>query len=69
MKKADQPAALLKAADKIGGIARLADALGISRTALYQWKRIPAERVLAIEVHTGVPRHELPPDLYPRSAA
>jgi DNA-binding transcriptional regulator YdaS (Cro superfamily) len=69
MKKANQPAALLKAASNIGGIARLADALGISRTALYQWKRIPAERVLAIEVHTGVPRHELRPDLYPRSAA
>jgi DNA-binding transcriptional regulator YdaS (Cro superfamily) len=27
--------------------------------------RVPAERVLSIEAATGVPRHELRPDLYP----
>ncbi len=58
-----------RAAEKAGGISALARSLGVSRQAVFQWKRIPAERVLAIEVHTGVPRYELRPDLYPRGAA
>jgi DNA-binding transcriptional regulator YdaS (Cro superfamily) len=36
--------------------------------AITKWKhrgQIPAERVLAIEAITGVPRHELRPDIYP----
>jgi len=31
------------------------------------WRRIPAERVLAVEALTGVPRTALRPDLYPES--
>jgi DNA-binding transcriptional regulator YdaS (Cro superfamily) len=27
--------------------------------------RVPAERVLSFELMTGVPRHDLRPDLYP----
>lgn len=60
---------VVKAAEKAGGISALARSLGVSRQAVFQWKRIPAERVLAIEVHTGVPRYELRPDLYPRAEA
>lgn len=44
----------------------LAGRLGITRAALYAWSRAPAERVLAIEAATGVSRHDLRPDLYPR---
>lgn len=46
----------------------LAAALGVSEMAVSQWKvrRVPAERVLQIEVLTGVPRYELRPDIYPR---
>lgn len=43
----------------------LADRLTISPSAISQWNRVPAERVLEIEQITGVPRHELRPDLYP----
>ena len=46
----------------------LADKLGISVQAITDWKnrgRIPAERVLAVEEISGVPRHEMRPDLYP----
>ena len=62
-------AGLQKAIEKTGSGARLADQLGVTRQALYQWHRIPAERVLEIERITGVPRHELRPDLYPSEAA
>lgn len=49
-----------------GLIFRIARALGISRNAVGKWKRVPAERVLAIEAFTGISRHDLRPDIYPR---
>jgi DNA-binding transcriptional regulator YdaS (Cro superfamily) len=42
----------------------LARELGINYQAIQSWKRIPAERVLAIEAITGIPREQLRPDLY-----
>ncbi|HXC39847.1 MAG TPA: Cro/CI family transcriptional regulator [Burkholderiales bacterium] len=43
--------------------------LGVTQSAVSQWirKRVPGERVLAIEAATDgiVSRHELRPDLYP----
>lgn len=50
-----------------GGIGALARALGISQPAVSNWRRIPAERVLAVEALTGVHRSVLRPDLYPMS--
>jgi TorA maturation chaperone TorD len=48
-----------------GGIGALARALGISQPSVSNWQRVPAERVIAIEALTGVPRAHLRPDLYP----
>lgn len=51
----------------IGGPTALAKALGdVTSQAVSQWRRIPAERVLEVERVTGVSRHDLRPDLYPR---
>jgi DNA-binding transcriptional regulator YdaS (Cro superfamily) len=62
--------ALQKAINLVGGQVALAAKLGIRQNAVSNWihktKRIPAERVLAIEAITGVSRHDLRPDLYPR---
>lgn len=58
-----------RVAEKAGGFPALAEKLGISRAAVHQWKRIPAERVLDVESLTGIPRHELRPDLYPNDQA
>lgn len=44
---------------------RLARKLGITHGAVYQWDKVPAERVLDVERLTGIPRHELRPDIYP----
>lgn len=44
---------------------KLAEAMGIGVSAISQWKRVPAERVLAVEAATGVSRQQLRPDLYP----
>lgn len=50
--------------DAAGGVPGLAAALGISVPSIYSWKRVPAERVAAVERLTGIPRHEIRPTLY-----
>jgi len=42
----------------------LADALKIKPSAISQWDVVPLNRVVAIEGATGVPRHELRPDVF-----
>ena len=50
--------------------AQLAEELGVKSPAICKWerRRVPAERVIDVEQVTGVPRHELRPDLYPVAA-
>lgn len=48
-----------------GGVSGLARRLGISQPSVSHWQRVPAERVLAVEAVSGVPRGTLRPDLYP----
>jgi len=58
-------AILREAAQRVGGMSALAQSIGLTRSAIYQWKsRIPAERVMDIESATGIPRTRLRPDLY-----
>lgn len=47
-----------------GSISELARQLGISQPSVSGWKRVPAERVIAVEAVTGVDRAILRPDLY-----
>lgn len=47
-----------------GGVGALARGLGIAQPSVSTWRRIPAERVLAVEGLTGVARGVLRPDLY-----
>ena len=45
--------------------AKIMRGLGLtSRSAISQWVRVPPERVLEVEKITGIPCHELRPDLY-----
>lgn len=63
----DLRAAVNEAVLAAGGGAELARGLGLKRQAIYQWDRIPPNRVLRVEEITGVPRHRLRPDLYPQN--
>lgn len=65
----DRTEALDRAIKAVGGLAGLAKPLGISEQAVSQWDEVPPLRVLAVEQISGVPRHELRPDLYPEPAA
>ncbi|MET0679196.1 MAG: molecular chaperone TorD family protein [Bradyrhizobium sp.] len=57
-------AGLEQAIKAAGGVASLARAIGIAQPSVLAWSRIPAERVLAVEALTNVPRFILRPDLY-----
>jgi DNA-binding transcriptional regulator YdaS (Cro superfamily) len=57
-------AGLKKALKAAGGYRPLARALGIDPSAVFQWSRIPAHRIVQIEEATGVDRAILRPDLY-----
>lgn len=65
MKKALKEA--IRRAEGQNGLARL---LGISQPRVHYWLhkggKLPAEYVLRVEELTGVSRHELRPDIYPR---
>ncbi|MGN7750592.1 YdaS family helix-turn-helix protein [Sinorhizobium sp. 22678] len=47
-----------------GRLSRLADALAITPAAIKQWAIVPADKLIAIEAATGIPRQVLRPDLY-----
>jgi DNA-binding transcriptional regulator YdaS (Cro superfamily) len=62
----EKDAALLKAIDACRGAAELARRIGVTRQNVHQWRRVPGERVLAVETATNgtVTRHEMRPDIY-----
>jgi DNA-binding transcriptional regulator YdaS (Cro superfamily) len=68
-KNTGQDATIAFVVKKAGGMRALGRALGISHQAILSWTHIPAERVVAIEEATGIPREKLRPDLYKRRGA
>lgn len=61
--------ALQRAIRLAGGYAAVAQLLRMeSRQAVYMWtrRRLPAEHCINLERVSGVPRHELRPDIFPR---
>ena len=56
---------LQKAIHAAGSGKVLAGRIGVTPQALSQWSQVPPRRVLDVERASGVPRHELRPDLYP----
>lgn len=51
-----------------GGVTKIACELGVPVATVSSWglrNQVPATRVLDFERITGVPRHEIRPDIYP----
>ena len=66
--------ALEAAIDRAGGQVAFSKAIGVRQSLVWYWLKrskrgIPAEHLLKIEAVTGIPRHELRPDLYPPERA
>ncbi|MDV2966396.1 YdaS family helix-turn-helix protein [Nitratireductor aquimarinus] len=53
-----------QAAEKVGGLSKLAAELGIKHQAFYSWRQVPPARVLDLERISGVSRHHIRPDIY-----
>ncbi len=58
---------LERAINAVGGVTALSRTLGVSQPAVSGWKRVPPDRVLAVEAATGIARTALRPDLYAES--
>lgn len=62
--------ALKRAVAILGGQSKTARFLDLSQTSIWKWvskgKVLPAEYVLKVEAATGISRHDLRPDIYPR---
>lgn len=54
---------------KVKSKAWLARQLGISRGAIAQWDRVPAERLGEVAKATGLPPEVIRPDLFPEAAS
>jgi len=64
--------ALQEACNRVGSQSELARRIGKTQGHISSWlrrKHVPAEVVLPIEAASGVSRHDLRPDLYPRESA
>lgn len=54
-----------KAIELVGGPAKVARDIGdLTSQAVSQWKRVPPERVIAVEGLSGISRHDLRPDIF-----
>jgi len=47
-----------------GGVKRLSDTIGRHHATLLGWTRVPPQHVRAVSAATGIPPHELRPDLW-----
>jgi DNA-binding transcriptional regulator YdaS (Cro superfamily) len=56
--------ALARAIRAAGSARKLAALIGATHPTVVKWARVPAKWILKVETATGIPRHELRPDLY-----
>ncbi len=56
--------ALFQALKAAGCTSEIAKRLALTYQGVSQWKQVPAERVIAVEAITGIPRERLRPDVY-----
>jgi DNA-binding transcriptional regulator YdaS (Cro superfamily) len=65
MAKKRRDPVVTEAIARMGSLQALADAIGLKhRQAVWKWRRIPPNHVIAVERVTGIPRERLRPDLY-----
>lgn len=63
--KANRDPIISEALRRVGTLAKLAEACGITAQAVSLWTRVPAAQVINVERATRIPREKIRPDLYP----
>lgn len=48
-----------------GGRRALAQQLGLTKLAIREWKRVPIQHVRRVSEITGLPPHDIRPDIFP----
>jgi len=48
-----------------GLAAAIGKELGISRSAVWMWRKVPAQHAIKVAKFLGLPRYKVRPDLYP----
>ena len=61
----ERDAALELALSPRMAVTEIAEALGVSRAAVSQWRRVPEKHLAIVARLTGISRRRLRPDLYP----
>jgi len=56
------------AIQKAGGFTALANQLGLTHSAVWQWKEVPIKHVNKVAEITGIPRKVLRPDVFDEAA-
>ena len=55
---------IIRICKNAGGVELVANRLGVSRQAIYQWEEIPIKRLVEFSNITRVKRSELRPDIF-----
>ena len=55
---------IIRICNNAGGVEQVANRLGVSRQAIYQWEEIPIKRLVEFSNITRVKRSELRPDIF-----
>lgn len=55
---------LQRAVSAVRNLSEFSRRVGTSRSGVYTWKRVPGDLVRKVEAATGVPAHELRPDIF-----
>jgi TorA maturation chaperone TorD len=64
VREASRDPGLERAIQAAGGVAELARRLGIAQPSVSAWKRVPADRIVAVADATGLDRIAIRPDLF-----
>jgi DNA-binding transcriptional regulator YdaS (Cro superfamily) len=63
MQPPDVPDAMALLRTNRGQLSKIARGLGVTRSVVVRWDRVPAERLPEVERITGIPRWVLRPDI------
>lgn len=56
---------MARAIAAVGGVVKTAALCGVSPQAVSQWTRVPPAHAAKLAAESGIPAHELRPDVFP----